>query len=77
MRPQGKEAEVGADRGSKAGPKDRLEAQPVVLTREQEDPQAQKNQGSQETHVEGDTQLSTYTIALGLVLHIHGYHGLS
>lgn len=49
----------------------------MVLTREQEDPQAQKNQGSQETHVEGDAQLSTYTLALGLVLHIHGYHGLS
>ena len=45
------------------------------LTKE-EDPQAQQDQGSEETHVEGDAQLPACTLALDLVLHTQGGHGL-
>lgn len=42
------------------------------LTGEEEDPQAQQNQGPEETHVEGDAQLPARTLTPGLVLHTQG-----
>lgn len=43
---------------------------------EEEDPQAQQDQGPEETHVEGDAQRPACTLALDLVLHTQGGCGL-
>lgn len=56
--------------------KPKAPASEVPLTREEEDPQAQQNQGPEEAHVEGDAQLPACTLPPGLGLHSQGRHGL-